>query len=165
MFRKLAISILPAMLLLFGVTILSTPRLAHAAVVPASQPVEAASQLANILGDSSPRGSQNSHLDINVAGVITQSTTWTLAGSPYTLTGDLVVGTGVTLTVEPGVVVKGQSGTTLQMLGHLQALGTASQPITFTSATDTGPFEWGGLLFDGGTGYLRYATVRYGGNH
>jgi len=36
----------------------------------------------------------------------------------------------------------------------------------FTSSTDSGPGEWAGLEFygdaGGGTGYLRYATVRYG---
>jgi len=42
-----------------------------------------------------------------VSGVITQSTTWTLDHSPYTLTADVTVATGVTLTIEPGVVVMG----------------------------------------------------------
>ena len=45
---------------------------------------------------------------------------------------------GVTLTVEPGVQVMGRSSARLAVLGHLQAVGTPSQPITFTSATDAG---------------------------
>ncbi len=42
-------------------------------------------------------------------------------------------------------------------------MGTVTQPITFTSATNTGSREWPGILFDGGTGHLRHVTVRYGG--
>ena len=81
----------------------------------------------------------------------------------YALDGDLIVPAGVTLTVEPGAVVMGGGGDELQVRGHLAALGTVSQPITFTSETDTGPSQWSGLVFDGGTGALRHATVRYGG--
>ena len=40
-----------------------------------------------------------------VSGVITQSVTWNTAGSPYTIDGSLTVPNGLTLTVEPGVVV------------------------------------------------------------
>ena len=49
------------------------------------------------------------------------------------------------------------------MQGRLNAVGTPSQPITFTSSTDTGTTQWGGLAFDGGTGHLRNATVRFAG--
>ena len=102
--------------------------------------------------------------DTSVSGDIITNTTWTLANSPYVLTGDVVVTHGVTLTVEPGVVVKGQDNTELRVLGHLAAIGTVTQPITFTSSTDTGPQQWAGLVFDGGTGDLRHVTVRYGGD-
>lgn len=87
--------------------------------------------------------------------------TWTTAGSPYVLTCDVAV-TG-TLTIEPGTVVMGQSSAQLTVQGHLSALGTPTQPITFTSAEDTGKWQWQGLVFDGGTGHLRHAVVRYGG--
>ncbi|MCZ7570272.1 MAG: hypothetical protein M5U01_17040 [Ardenticatenaceae bacterium] len=103
-------------------------------------------------------------LNTNVAGTIITHTTWTITDSPYILTGDVVITGGVTLTVEPGVVVQGQDNVELKVQGHLQAVGTASQPITFTSATDSGPNQWAGLVFDGGTGELRRVTVRYGGD-
>ena len=103
-------------------------------------------------------------LHTDVGGEIAADTTWTLAGSPYILTSDVVITTGVTLTVEPGVVVMGQGSIELRVLGHLEAIGTATEPITFTSSSDSGPRQWSGLVFDGGTGDLRHVTVRYGGD-
>ncbi|HEX8436109.1 hypothetical protein [Archangium sp.] len=41
----------------------------------------------------------------SVQGQLATNTTWTLAGSPYTLTGDVTVPPWVTLTLEPGVQV------------------------------------------------------------
>ena len=43
----------------------------------------------------------------NVDVDVTSDTTWTSAGSPWILTRDITVTPGVTLTVEPGVTVKG----------------------------------------------------------
>lgn len=83
----------------------------------------------------------------------------------YELTGNFVVPAGITLTVEPGVTVLSQGGAELTVQGHLQAVGTPTQPITFTSQADTGRDQWVGLAFDGGTGLLRYATLRYAGNY
>ena len=83
----------------------------------------------------------------------------------YELQNDLAVPAGVTLTIEPGAVVMGRDNTELKVLGRLQAVGTVTQPITFTSATDSGPSQWSGLVFDGGTGELRHVTVRYGGDY
>ncbi|MCD6343982.1 MAG: right-handed parallel beta-helix repeat-containing protein [Anaerolineae bacterium] len=110
-------------------------------------------------------------LNTNVSGVITQSTTWDVGGSPYVLTGDVTVNPGVTLTIAPGVIVQGADNVELTVQGNLQALGTLGQPITFTSVADSGGGQWSGLVFDGsaalttggGTGHLRHATVRYGG--
>ena len=42
----------------------------------------------------------------NVSGGIFSNTTWTKANSPYIMTGPVVVFPNVTLTIEPGVVVK-----------------------------------------------------------
>ena len=58
----------------------------------------------------------------------------------------------------------GRGNVELRTLGHLAAIGAPTQPISFTSATNTATNQWSGLVFDGGTGDLRYATVRYGGN-
>ena len=89
----------------------------------------------------------------------------------YLLESDFTVPPTVTLTIEPGVTVMGNRGgnnsAELRIEGDLDAIGTPSQPITFTSFDDSAPAQWPGLVFDGradaGTGHLQYATVRYGG--
>jgi hypothetical protein len=75
--------------------------------------------------------------------------------------GSLTVPAGTTLTVQPGTTVVGRYGVELNVQGRLSAVGTATQPITFTSWADSGPGEWSGLVFDGGAGDLRHAVVRY----
>jgi len=86
----------------------------------------------------------------------------------YEFRQDFTVPPTVTLTVEPGVAVMGASNVELLVEGHLDALGTETQPITFTSAANSGASQWAGVVFDGskgaGTGYLKHATVRYGGH-
>src|SRR5689334_4606164 len=65
----------------------------------------------------------------SVSGTLTQSTEWTLAGSPYTLTGTLGVPSGVTLTIDAGVQVSGSFD--LLVKGSIQINGTTGQPVTF----------------------------------
>jgi VCBS repeat-containing protein len=69
----------------------------------------------------------------NVSGIISSDTTWDLANSPYTVTGNVLVATGVTLTIEAGVTVKVSSSVVIQINGALIAIGTSSGKITFTS--------------------------------
>jgi hypothetical protein len=76
----------------------------------------------------------------------------------------VTVPAGMTLTIESDVTVQGANNVALLVEGHLDASGTAVQPITFTSSLDTGGGEWAGIGFDGGTGHLRHATVRYAGD-
>ncbi len=79
---------------------------------------------------------------ITVAANITANTTWE-TGKTYILAGRIAVVNGVTLTIEPGVVVKGQAGTGANATallvargGKLMAEGTAALPIIFTSVAD-----------------------------
>ena len=59
---------------------------------------------------------------------ITSDTVWTKAESPYNLTGTVVVSTGVTLTLSPGVTVN-LNGYTIFVNGTLHAVGSASENI------------------------------------
>ena len=84
--------------------------------------------------------------DANVAGPIVANTTWTLAGSPYVVSADVLVIVDVSLTIEPGVVVRFANGTSIIVDGSLVARGNPSQMITFTSnASSPAPGDWGGI--------------------
>ncbi len=94
----------------------------------------------------------SAYADTNVSGTISADTTWTAVNSPYILTGDVTVAQGVTLTVEPGVVVKANYynyGLTVQ--GEVYAAGTGESQIVFTSKYDA-DYGGGGV----GTSYTYY---------
>ncbi len=106
---------------------------------------------------------------ISVSSNITQNQTWE-SGNIYILEGRITVVPGVTLTIEPGVIVKGREGSeanaTALMVARgakLMAEGTAEAPVIFTSVSDRiipGQIEspnlastinglWGGVLILG----------------
>ncbi len=79
---------------------------------------------------------------ISVGSNISSNTTWK-TGKVYILETRISVLTGVTLTIEPGVVIKGKAGTganaTALIIARgatIMAEGTASSPIIFTSIAD-----------------------------
>lgn len=73
------------------------------------------------------------HAATNVSGYITSDTTWSLANSPYKLTGTVFVNPGATLTIEPGVSIDFYTST-LQVSGTLVAKGTSdSNIVLYTS--------------------------------
>ncbi|HOV47511.1 MAG TPA: right-handed parallel beta-helix repeat-containing protein, partial [Anaerolineae bacterium] len=112
-----------------------------------------------------------------VSGIIASDTVWTLAGSPYIVTGNVLVQSGVQLSIEPGVQVRFNAERALQIDGELLARGTNDSPITFTSNVGTSPGDWGYILFsdsstdatyDGSGNYLsgsiiQYAIIEYAG--
>ncbi|WP_257669834.1 hypothetical protein [Parapedobacter tibetensis] len=106
--------------------------------------------------------------EMTKSGIITANETWT-SENVYILDGHVVVGDGVTLTIEPGTIIKAENGEradasslVVDQGGKLMAEGTASQPIIFTSVLDDiqpGETEstlgvgdagqWGGLIMLG----------------
>jgi hypothetical protein len=70
----------------------------------------------------------NAKAQTQVNGIITQDTTWTKANSPYALTGNLLVNTGVTLTIQAGVTLNLNSYY-IRVNGTLAARGTSSEKI------------------------------------
>ena len=85
-----------------------------------------------------------------IGGTLTEDLTLE-TGNEYSLNSALIVPEGITLTVEPGVVVKAATGSDVYIAvlqgGMINAEGTSSNPIVFTSATATpNPGDWGGLI-------------------
>ncbi len=79
---------------------------------------------------------------VNVTGAITSNETWT-PDNIYVLNQKVVVEDGVTLTIDPGTIIKGSSGSgslasalIVARGGKIEAVGTPSEPIIFTSEED-----------------------------
>lgn len=77
-----------------------------------------------------------------VSGTIATDTTWTKAGSPYHLVGDVEFLQGTRFTIEPGVQVLAGEGVRLTVRGSLHAVGTWDEPILFSKL---GSGKWAGL--------------------
>ena len=79
---------------------------------------------------------------VDVTGAITENTTWT-SDNIYKLNQKVVVDAGVTLTIEEGTIIKGTPGTgslasalIIARGAKINAVGTPSKPIVFTSSSD-----------------------------
>ena len=117
---------------------------------------------------------------IAISGTITSNTTWSPAGGVYVLDGSFSVATGITLTIEPGTIIK------VKVMGYywpsiygkIIAHGTSTAPIYFTSINDDsvggdtnndGPSvgeraQWQGLYFKPGSeGIFDYVNISYAG--
>lgn len=101
-------------------------------------------------------------------GTITTNQTWTLADSPYIVQGWVTLDMSSTLTIEPGVEVKFDTGGIVVKAGSsLLAQGTTAQPIVFTSNKATpAPRDWGYISFEAQSiGRLTACDISYAGNY
>ena len=71
-----------------------------------------------------------------VTGIISSDVTWTTANSPYTLTGNVLVNNGVTLTIQPDVTIN-LGNYYILVNGTLVAKGTINSPIRFNGGSIT----------------------------
>lgn len=107
------------------------------------------------------------------ASNVGESQTWRNHGVPYVLMSSLGVGStnSPTLTIEPGVTIKFGPGVEFYCgytyPGAIAAVGTASQPITFTSsASSPTPGSWENVgVYENATAATRFAwcNFSYGG--
>jgi hypothetical protein len=98
----------------------------------------------------------------DVTGIISTNTSWTLAGSPYIVTGNITINPGVTLTVDSSVVVKFNSSRNMSVNGTLSA-----KYANFTSsAASPTPGVWDYIQFGSttyhGFGSLKNCNLYYG---
>jgi predicted outer membrane repeat protein len=90
----------------------------------------------------------------------TVSGTWTAAGSPYLIHGDITIQAGSLLTIGPGVDVNFQGHYILTVYGELQAVGTETDSICFFAADTL--IGWKGISFyTSGNGRIEFAAVQY----
>ena len=90
-----------------------------------------------------------------------QSGVWTAAGSPYQVTGEIVIPSGQTLEIQPGVEVNFQGYYKFTVNGQLNAHGTEADSVFFT--TDNQATGWGGIRVESDdTALLSFCRIEYG---
>ena len=96
----------------------------------------------------------------NISGIINNNQVWTISGSPYIITNNVLITTGAELQINPGVIIKFNSGNSLQVQGVLKAHGSSSNKIIFTS-NDSLPSsgDWGVIEFMDQTIDASYDTL------
>ena len=77
-----------------------------------------------------------------VGGIISSDTTWTQEDSPYVITSTIQIPSGVTLTIEPGVLVTmPSSGDMFLLHGTIVARGTKGEEIIFDGGNSSNFFS------------------------
>jgi nitrous oxidase accessory protein NosD len=101
--------------------------------------------------------------------------TWTPAGNPYIVQGDITIPTGAFLTIQAGTIVQfassdGQaagldaSRVERTVRGTLTVNGTASSPVTFQAQSGNSPEIWYGIVVDAAatSASIQHATIHHG---
>ncbi len=108
----------------------------------------------------------NAIADTNVSGIITTNTVWTKNNSPYIITDTVQIPWGVTLTVEPGVVVtKPTSGDMFLLNGTIYAHyahGVKEDKITFNGGDNSDFFHITGSISESAFLDLEYCIIKNG---
>ncbi len=102
-----------------------------------------------------PQNASYAGTNVTVSADITANTTWA-AGSVVLLQNKVYVTNGATLTIEPGVIIRGDQATGGALIisrgSKINAQGTQTNPIVFTSNQAAGSRnlgDWGGVIILG----------------
>lgn len=92
-------------------------------------------------------------------GELAVDTTFDASGSPHVIASDLLVPSGVTLSIAAGAEVTFAAGTDLRVQGALMVAGTAVEPVRFTGRLGA---RWGGISFENPAlpSTLRHLVIR-----
>ena len=91
------------------------------------------------------------HYPVEVGGHVTVNTAWEIDKSPFIAVADIIVDSGRSLTLQPGVSVEFDGFFALQVYGNLLAQGTVDSNIHLTSHGSV-PTGWEGIKIFGGNG-------------
>jgi parallel beta-helix repeat protein/predicted outer membrane repeat protein len=99
---------------------------------------------------------------LDVQGTV-ETTSWTAANSPYRVSGTVIIPSGNTLTIEPGVDVLFDADVQFIVEGVLDAVGTEADSIHFVKGTAA---EWSGIRISGGdSSTIHFARISDGHAH
>lgn len=120
------------------------------------------------------------HADTTITSNISATTTWSTSGGVYIIQNNISVNSGVTLTIDPGTIVKFEANTSLTVNGTLSAVGTATSSVYLTSikddvggdtngdgtATSPAAGNWVGIIVSSGASTtINHAVVGYTGQY
>jgi parallel beta-helix repeat protein len=109
--------------------------------------------------------------ETRVGGTLHEDAAWTKEGSPYVVTGDVIVPRNITLSIDPGVTVRfkpdmpsreGLSISDLEILvrGTLVVQGAAQDTVYLTSDGDEPRWtDWQGIIADGPEAKVQLSAV------
>ena len=132
---------------------------------------------ANLSGDNRVFGNVSGAVLLS-KGEITGPVVWPAFEGAYGLAGPVTVAASGSLSILPGVVVKGQQDAGIVVAGKIEAVGLPEARIVFTSFKDdsvagdsngdrntTVPQagDWIGIVLDGGRGAFEFCDFRYAG--
>jgi len=104
-------------------------------------------------------------LTVKAGGTLSADETWTAAGTPYHVTGNINIPAGRTLRIEPGVTVFLDADVGFTVHGRLVAQGTEYRRIRFTRPLGT-TAQWAGFQIPDSAqdNIIAYADLEYGGS-
>ncbi len=135
----------------------------------------------SVVNNNSGGGDGPSDQTVTLSGVYTENLVLD-ANTDYLITGPVLMASGTTLTIPAGMTIKAQpvgvnAYIAIQQGAQINAVGTSSQPIVFTSNAGTpGSGDWGGIVLCGrapinstpdgsdNTATSEVGSLSYGGN-
>ena len=113
-----------------------------------------------------------------LGGTLEENLTLEQKNSPHILQTTLTVPKGITLTIEPGCIIKiSNYNTNININGYIKAKASQNDPIIFTSINnssiggrtgnvDRKSGDWGYIQFlNGSSGIMKYVTIEYAGGN